>query len=165
MITDFALLISEKNAIVQAENLPVVEVIPIQMSQLFYNLLSNSLKFCNHTDQPKITIGCRNLSQVEVLKKRDLNPKRKYFEILFADNGIGFDERYSEKIFEIFQRLHHHDHYSGTGIGLALCKKIIDNHRGLIFAESHEQAGSLFHIILPLNDHHPVFELLPGYVE
>jgi two-component system, chemotaxis family, CheB/CheR fusion protein len=165
VIGDFALLISEKNAIVQADNLPPVEVIPIQMSQLFYNLLSNSLKFCSHTEQPKITIGFRNLAHVEVLKKPTLNPKLKYFEILFADNGIGFDERYSEKIFEIFQRLHHHDHYSGTGIGLALCKKIIENHRGLIFAESHEQAGSLFHIILPLNDHHPVFELLPGYVE
>ena len=165
VIGDFALLISETNATVEAENLPFVEVIPIQMNQLFYNLLSNSLKFCSHTEQPKITISYRTLSHVEVLKKPTLNPKLKYFEILFADNGIGFDERYSEKIFEIFQRLHHHDHYSGTGIGLALCKKIIENHRGLIFAESHEQAGALFHIILPLNDHHPVFDLLPGYVE
>ena len=165
VIGDFALLIEEKNAVIKADNMPTIEVIPIQINQLFYNLLSNSLKFCHPSDQPTITISCRKLTRVEVMKYSELDPSLPYFEILFADNGIGFDGKYKEKIFEIFQRLHVRDKYSGTGIGLALCKKIVLNHNGLIFAEAHEHAGALFHIILPLSDHHTAFELLPGYGE
>ena len=99
------------------------------------------------------------------MKYPELKPQLNYFEILFADNGIGFDKKYKEKIFEIFQRLHSHEGYLGTGIGLALCRKIVQNHNGLIFAESREQAGALFHIILPLDDHHTKFDLLPEYTE
>ena len=165
VIGDFSLMIEEKNAILKTDLLPTIEVIPVQMNQLFYNLLSNALKFNHPTEAATITISSRNLSSVEVLKNTELNPSLSYFEILFSDNGIGFNERYSEKIFEIFQRLHPGSTYSGTGIGLALCKKIVLNHNGSIFAESHERAGSLFHVILPLNEHHPAIELLPGYVE
>ena len=81
-------------------------------------------------------------------------PEKEYCHITITDNGIGFDKKYNEKVFEIFQRLHSHDGYSGTGIGLALCRKIVHNHNGLIFAESREQAGAVFHVILPINDHH-----------
>jgi signal transduction histidine kinase len=100
-----------------------------------------------------------------VLKFPDLNPAKEYFEILFADNGIGFDAKYKDRIFEIFQRLHIREEYPGTGIGLALCKKIVLNHSGLIFADSQPGAGALFHIILPLNEHYSTIELLPGYEE
>jgi light-regulated signal transduction histidine kinase (bacteriophytochrome) len=71
-------------------------------------------------------------------------------EITFQDNGIGFEQKYAEQIFTIFQRLHNRENYSGTGIGLALCKKIIGNHQGEIFANSKEDQGAIFHIILPL---------------
>jgi two-component system CheB/CheR fusion protein len=73
-----------------------------------------------------------------------------YVEIIFKDNGIGFEQKYADQIFTIFQRLHNKESYSGTGIGLALCKKIIENHEGEIFAESKENEGAVFHIILPL---------------
>jgi two-component system, chemotaxis family, CheB/CheR fusion protein len=165
VIEDFALLIEEKRATVEVDPLPSIEVIPIQINQLFYNLLSNSLKYSRVDDHPVITIRSRKLSMVEVLNYPELSSKLEYFEILFSDNGIGFEPEYQERIFQIFQRLHQRTEYSGTGIGLALCRKIVINHRGLIFAESHKGAGALFHIILPLNDHHSSYDLLPGYIE
>jgi two-component system CheB/CheR fusion protein len=165
VIGDFALMIEEKQAIVKDDTMPVIEVIPVQISQLFYNLLSNSLKFSQANEPPRITISSRKLTKVELLRYPELKPQFDYFEILFADNGIGFDPQYKEKIFEIFQRLHSREKYPGTGIGLALCRRIVLNHNGLIFAEAHENAGALFHIILPLNDHRATFDLLPGYVE
>ena len=116
-----------------------------------------------------LMVGRRSLDTaqtlVEVLKYAELNHSLSYCEILFSDNGIGFDDRYKEKIFEMFQRLHRRQDYSGTGIGLALCKRIVVNHGGVIFGESRKGAGTLFHIILPLNLHHPTIDLLPGYVE
>lgn len=165
VIGDFALLIDEKKAVIKTEPLPVAEVIPLQINQLFYNLLSNSLKFSKPELQPVITIRSRNLTLVEVMKHPELDTNLDYFEILFADTGIGFNQKFAEQIFQIFQRLHNKEDYSGTGIGLALCKKIVLNHDGLIFGESHEGAGALFHIILPLNKRHPMAELLPGYEE
>ena len=165
VLEDFSLLIEERKALVNISSLPSIEVIPIQINQLFYNLLNNSLKFINKTAPPVINVSSRNLARVEVLKFPDLNPTKEYFEILFSDNGIGFDMEFKDKIFEIFQRLHQRHEYPGTGIGLPLCKKIVDNHRGMIFADSQPGAGALFHIILPLNEHHTAIELLPGYVE
>lgn len=165
VIEDFALLIAEKQAVIKVERLPVVEVVPLQINQLFYNLLSNSLKFCKKDEKPHVTISSRNLSLVEVLKHPELDKRFEYFEILIADQGIGFDPKFEGKIFQIFQRLHTKESYPGTGIGLALCKKIVLNHNGLIYGESHVGAGALFHIILPLNRHHSVVELLPGYAE
>jgi two-component system, chemotaxis family, CheB/CheR fusion protein len=165
VLDDFSLLIEEKKATVNTSTLPGIEVIPIQINQLFYNLLNNSLKFISKTELPVINISHRNLARAEVLKFPDLNPSKGYFEILFSDNGIGFDVKFKDKIFEIFQRLHQRDEYPGTGIGLALCQKIVANHRGLIFADSEPGTGALFHIILPLNEHHSTIELLPGYEE
>jgi len=165
VIGDFTLLIEEKKAVVKRETLPVCEVIPLQINQLFYNLLSNSLKFSRTGTPPVITINSRALTLIEVLKHPELEPNLDYFEILFADNGIGFNQKFEEKIFQIFQRLNRKEDYSGTGIGLALCKKIVLNHKGLIFGESLEGAGALFHIILPLNEHHTAIDLLPGYIE
>jgi two-component system, chemotaxis family, CheB/CheR fusion protein len=165
VLGDFSLLIEEKNASVKAGNLPTIEAIPVQVNQLFYNLISNALKFSTTAGIPAITITSRKLAKVEVLKFASLNSNLDYFDLQFADNGIGFDPIHKEKIFQIFQRLHKQDEYSGTGIGLALCRKIVDNHKGLLFADSQPGAGSLFHIILPLNEHHPAIDLLPGYAE
>jgi two-component system, chemotaxis family, CheB/CheR fusion protein len=165
VIGDFALALEEKKAVVKKDVLPAIEAIPVQINQLFYNLLSNSIKFSQVVDLPLITITSRKLAKVEIMKYPELKAELDYFEILFADNGIGFDDQYKEKIFEIFQRLHSREGYTGTGIGLALCRKIIHNHGGIIFVESHQNTGTLFHIILPLNAHRSKFDLLPGYVE
>jgi two-component system CheB/CheR fusion protein len=165
VLVDFSLLIEEKTASVQIGEFPVAEVIPFQISQLFYNLLSNSLKFTKEGVTPKINITSRQLSSFEVAKYLNLNKNHSYLEILFEDNGIGFDQKYSEKIFEIFQRLNDRTSYAGTGIGLALCKKIVAIHRGEIFAESRAGQGTLVHIILPVKYTGTLEKLLPGYVQ
>jgi two-component system CheB/CheR fusion protein len=163
VVSDFDLLITEKNAVINHEKLPNIIAIPLQINQLFYNLISNSLKFVQKDVQPVISITSRKLASAEQLKYPELNKKLSYCEIIFEDNGIGFNEKYKEKIFMIFQRLN--TQYPGTGIGLALCKKIVINHHGEMFAEAKENAGSVFHIILPLNEHRLPFDLLTGYVE
>jgi two-component system CheB/CheR fusion protein len=151
VIEDFHLLISEKNAVIQIENLPTIEIIPHQINQLFYNLISNSLKFSSTSVQPTINVSSRIISANEVTQFPSLNRMLTYCEIIIKDNGIGFEEKYAERIFGIFQRLHTIQEFSGTGIGLALCKKIIVNHHGEIFAKSKQNGeGAAFHVILPL---------------
>jgi two-component system CheB/CheR fusion protein len=165
VLVDFSLLIEEKKASLQIGQLPVVDVIPFQINQLFYNLLSNALKFARAGVISKVNITSRQLPSFEVAKYIDLNKNNSYLEILFEDNGIGFKQEYSEQIFEIFQRLHDQTSYAGTGIGLALCKKIVAIHRGEIFAESREGQGTLIHIILPFKHAGAIENLLPGYVQ
>jgi two-component system CheB/CheR fusion protein len=165
VLGDFSLLIEEKQANIQLGRLPTAEVIPFQLHQLFYNLISNSLKFSRHEGHPQINITSRELSPFQIEKYPGLNKGRAYFEILFEDNGIGFDQKYSEQIFSIFQRLHRSDLYGGTGIGLALCKRIVSYHNGEISAESKEGSGALFRIILPFKRENFKEVLLSGYVE
>jgi two-component system CheB/CheR fusion protein len=165
VLGDFSLLIEEKGANIQSGKLPTVAVIPFQIHQLFYNLISNSLKFSRHEGHPQINITSRELSPFQIEKYPGLNKGHVYFEILFEDNGIGFDQKYSEQIFNIFQRLHLSDSYGGTGIGLALCKRIVSYHNGEIAAESKEGSGALFRIILPFKNEIFKEKLLSGYVE
>jgi two-component system, chemotaxis family, CheB/CheR fusion protein len=155
VIGDFSLLIEEKLARIEVGKLPVVDAIPMQVNQLFYNLVSNGLKFAKKDVPPQINITARHLPAFEVAKYSHLNKNVAYVEILFEDNGIGFEQKYSEKIFEIFQRLDTQKLFSGTGIGLALCKKIVGNHDGEIFVESRPGEGSLFHVILPAKRNYP----------
>ncbi|MDF2190287.1 PAS domain-containing protein [Paraflavitalea sp. CAU 1676] len=133
---------------VQVLNLPVVEVVTTQMRQLFSNLLSNAIKFRRQDVLPVVTISSTLLTQTEKekLKLRNSNP---YYRIMVADNGIGFEEVYAEKIFQLFQRLHGKAEYPGSGMGLAICRKITDNHKGLIMASGVPGKGSTFSIILP----------------
>jgi two-component system, chemotaxis family, CheB/CheR fusion protein len=149
VLLDFELLITQKKAVLNIDKLPSIDAIPLQMNQLFNNLISNSLKFTREGILPIITIRQTSLSKNEKLMF-ELNADNSYVRISFSDNGIGFNKEYSSKIFEIFQRLNGNDKFPGTGIGLALCKKIIHNHKGLIFAESSEGSGATFQIILPL---------------
>ena len=151
VITDFNLLIAEKKAVVTCAPLPVMEASPIQINQLFHNLISNSLKFTRPDVVPIIDVSVRTLSPADQSKYPEFNPKLTYCEILFSDNGIGFERKYAEKIFIIFQRLHSTQQFPGTGIGLALCKKIVVNHNGEIFARSDKTGGAQFHVILPLS--------------
>jgi signal transduction histidine kinase len=119
------------------------------MNQLFYNLLGNALKFSRGNLSPVITIRSSPLTPAEKEERR-LNRNWEYTDISISDNGIGFDQKFAEQIFVIFQRLHMKEEFEGTGIGLALCKKIADNHNGLIYAEGAEGEGATFHIILPV---------------
>jgi PAS domain S-box-containing protein len=135
--SDYELLISEKGAVINRNDLPAITAMPLQMHQLFSNLISNSLKY--NEGKPVITISSRNLDSTPPMA-----------EITLGDNGIGFDPQYSNQIFELFKRLHGKSEYSGTGIGLSICKKIVEQHQGTIEASSNKGNGALFTIRLPL---------------
>lgn len=147
LIIDFELLLREKDAKINYPSLPVIEGIPMQLSQLFANIINNSLKYTER--KPIIDITSKLLEKEELKQYPKLHKDGKYFRIDFTDNGIGFDPQYSEQIFAIFQRLHGKQTYSGTGIGLALCKKIVENHQGVIFATGEQDKGATFTVILP----------------
>ncbi|GAB3166964.1 PAS domain-containing protein [Telluribacter humicola] len=149
--TDLELLISEKNASITVSDLPTIEAVHRQIHQLFYNLLSNALKFSKPGVPPVISVTCQKLNRDLVAQHPDLDNRRSYYEFEVKDNGIGFGQNYADKIFVIFQRLHSKDAYSGTGIGLALAKKVVMKHGGKIWAESREGEGATFKIILPSN--------------
>ncbi len=148
-INDCELIIGQTGAVIQSGTLPVIQALPLQMNQLFYNLLNNSLKFSRKNEVPVINITCRQLSREETAARKNLSPGSRYYQISIHDNGIGFDQQYAEHIFEAFKRLQSKSAYPGSGIGLALCRKIVLNHHGDIYAESIEQKGSVFHVVLP----------------
>lgn len=145
--SDLELLITEKNAVIKSKRLPAVKGIPVQLQQLFFNLVTNAIKFTDK--QPVITISHRKWKAGRNTGYPGLEPGKTYIELLFCDNGIGFEQQYAERIFTIFQRLHGQKSYPGTGIGLALCKKIVENHHGHIHVESEPGKGSCFYICLP----------------
>ncbi len=149
-LTDFDLLIHEKGASVRKGNLPVIEAIPSQINQLFYNLVCNALKFSKNGIPPVLTISSRILLSEEIENTCNLNRQLSYSEITFEDNGIGFEQQFAEQIFSIFERLNSQHQYSGTGIGLALCQKIARQHQGGIRAEAKENNGATFYVLLPL---------------
>ena len=150
VLQDFDLKISDTQARIAVDKLPVLEAIPLQMTQLFRNLISNALKFSSERETPVITITSRLLEEEEVTKYAVRQASGAYCELIFHDNGIGFNPEFAEQIFIIFKRLHDKQSYSGTGIGLALCRRIVDNHGGEIFAVSEMDKGAAFHVILPV---------------
>ncbi len=126
-----------------------VDGIASQLAQVFQNIISNSLKFIKPETQPLIDISSQTLMGSDI-PVAGVSPHLKYCVIKITDNGIGFDEGYAGKIFDLFQRLHSRTEYKGTGIGLAICKKIVENHSGFIFAKSKEGEGASFFIVLPI---------------
>lgn len=148
VLADFDYLIDQKKAVLKTDALPVINGVPSQLRQLFQNLIGNSLKFSKAEEPPVIEI------KSEFIEDRafdsNVSPSGKYCRIIVKDNGIGFDEIYLEKIFMIFQSLNDRETYEGTGIGLAITKKIIERHNGLITAKSTGRDGSSFIIVLPL---------------
>lgn len=150
ILADLEISIEQKNAKIIIEHLPVIEAMNGQMQQLFQNLISNALKFSKPQEVPLITI------KSEIIKGKDMkglgmnHKNNNYCKIVVQDNGIGFEEKYQDRIFIIFQRLHGRSEYEGTGMGLAICKKTVENHNGIIKAESKVNEGSTFIIILPL---------------
>lgn len=147
---DFELAVEEKKAVLNIKDLPVVQAVGLQMNQLFYNLVSNSLKFTNQDIAPEISLSSSLVTHdyVSGFTKSSLLPLN-YHHIIFKDNGIGFEKDYANQIFEIFKRLHGQNIYPGSGIGLALCRRIVLNHQGVLYAESEPGKGSTFHIFLP----------------
>lgn len=137
LLLDLEIAIKEKNAQVKIDDLPVIEAVPTQIRQLFQNLIINALKYSRSGVPPLISITSKKTGSDIIIE--------------VEDNGIGFDQKYAEKIFDLFQRLHTRDAFEGTGIGLALCKKIMEIHHGSITALSKEGTGSLFILKFPLN--------------
>lgn len=147
--TDLELLIEERSVVLSKTALPVIKGIPLQLSQLFANIIGNSIKFSK--EQPVISLSSTTLSSEQAKAVPGLSSSRNYHRLVFTDNGIGFEKQYASQIFTIFQRLNDRQAYSGTGIGLALCKKIVENHSGLIVADSEPGKGSSFYVYLPVN--------------
>jgi len=150
VLQDLDLLTQQKEAVIQHDTLPIIEAIPLQMNQLFYNLLNNALKFSIPGIRPVITISCRILMQNELDSYEITDKQFAYCEIIFSDNGMGFKQEYSEQIFGLFKRLNYKLEFPGSGIGLSLCRKVVANHNGKIIAKSNENEGASFYIILPL---------------
>jgi Bacteriophytochrome (light-regulated signal transduction histidine kinase) len=142
-------VIQNKQAGISYMSLPEIECIPQQVELLLHQLIDNALKFAHPMRPPEITIMSRPLKQQQLQQFPQLNRSLTYHEIIVADNGIGFKPEFAKQIFLIFQRLNDKKEFSGTGIGLALCRKIAQIHNGDIYGESKEEEGSVFHIVLP----------------
>jgi len=136
--------IEETHATIESEKLPVACVIPFQFRQVFQNFISNSIKYRKPETPPHIKITAE-----KVREKINNQEENDYIKLTFSDNGIGFEQHHADKIFELFQRLHTKEEYPGTGIGLAICKKIIQNHNGYIKAKGEVNVGATFEIYLP----------------
>ncbi|WP_433831284.1 PAS domain S-box protein [Flavobacterium anhuiense] len=150
---DFELMIKEKNASIKITKLPFIKASGLQMNQLFYNLMSNALKFTNPEVCPEITISASVVAPdfVSNFTNSPIQPFN-FHHIIFKDNGIGFERNYENQIFEIFKRLHPQNIYPGSGIGLALCRRIVMNHQGILFAESELGKGTCFHVFFPIEN-------------
>lgn len=148
---DLAETITDKRARISSDSMPSMKVIPFQIKQLFLNLISNSLKYSRENIAPVITISYSqtNASDLPHIK---FSKHSRYHTFKIKDNGIGFDQDYADQIFTLFNRLHNKNEYSGTGIGLSICKKIVENHNGYISAEGRPNEGSTFTVYLPITD-------------
>jgi PAS domain S-box-containing protein len=145
---DLEVPILQKAALIEQQNLPTIEGSPILLYQLFYNLINNSLKFARLKVSPHIRITAADAMDID-LEKSNLKTDQHYIKILIQDNGIGFRQNEAAVIFQSFSRLHAKDKYEGTGLGLALCRKIVERHGGIIFADATEGVGATFTILLP----------------
>ncbi len=147
VVNDLEFQIIEANAEVEVKKLPVVTAAPLQMRQLFQNLIGNALKYRRED------VSCRVCISSAIVDQNDMSQgsgSTRFYNISIVDNGIGFDQKYVTRIFGIFQRLHGRSKYEGTGIGLAICQKIVEQHGGLIFASSASGEGSSFTVSLPI---------------
>lgn len=138
----------EKRAVVHMDKLPVLPVLVVQVRQLFENLIANALKYSRPMTAPEIHISTEDISARESRALGD-NTSKRYVKICVRDNGIGFEQEYADKIFDLFTRLHGREEYAGTGIGLAICKKIMLNHKGMIKAVGQPGCGSVFYLYFP----------------
>lgn len=148
VLDDMQDTVNQKKAEIELGEIPALQVNPVLMRPLFFNLISNALKYSKENVAPVIKIYPDN-GNITVNDNTYGKASMDYCRIFIKDNGIGFDQRYSEQIFEMFKRLHSHDEYEGTGIGLALCKQIVEKHNGFINVISKVNEGSTFIVSLP----------------
>jgi signal transduction histidine kinase len=144
IISDLEVLITQKDASIELRELPVLQVNPVLMRQVFQNLIINALKFCKDGCCPEIVVYAEKIYDTKA--NGTVAP---YYNIHVRDNGIGFDMAYKDHVFVPFKRLHTQDQFEGTGIGLAICKKIVEKHHGTISVQSVEDQGTTFTITLP----------------
>ena len=148
VVSNLEVRIEQTGAQVEIGRLPIIDADAAQMRQLFQNLISNALKFQREGTKPEVIISAKLLDNAESLA--GAMPGEQICQIMVRDNGIGFDEKYLDRIFQVFQRLHSRSEYEGTGIGLAVCRKIADRHGGTISAKSAEGEGATFIVTLPV---------------
>ncbi|GAA4450404.1 hypothetical protein GCM10023189_10960 [Nibrella saemangeumensis] len=152
VLSDLETIVQEKHATIEVSPLLNIQGDQLQLRQFFQNLLSNAIKFAKPDLPPVVQITANRLSSVQLPSNVLLTGYPAYVAISVADNGIGFDQQYEERIFRLFQRLHGRSQYEGTGIGLAICKKVADNHGGHISARSRPGEGAVFTVYLPAGD-------------
>jgi hypothetical protein len=155
VLSDIEYHVQKKEARIYTDKLPVIWGVPSQIRQLFQNLLSNSLKFSKENTVPEIHISSEKIES-SLLNGNADSVTNIFYKIYIRDNGIGFDPKYAEDIFVVFKRLHSYHEFEGTGIGLSICKKIVDKHNGYIKAESTPDVGSTFIITLPEKNGLPI---------
>jgi signal transduction histidine kinase len=148
-MTELEIEIENTKAEIHIPEMPVMRVIPSLIRQLFYNLLSNAIKFRKKESRPIVNITAEKVPAAQLNFPGKKDEASFYFLITFSDNGIGFDQKYADDIFVVFKRLHSYHEFEGTGVGLSICKKIVDKHNGMIRAESKLGDGSTFKIALP----------------
>jgi len=148
VVSDLEVRIEQTRARVEIGFLPVIDADAGQMRQLLQNLISNALKFQSPAVNPQVIVSAKTFDNTDSLP--GAMPGEEICQIMVSDNGIGFDERYLDRIFQVFQRLHSRSTYEGTGIGLAVCRKIADRHGGTISAKSAEGDGATFIVTLPM---------------
>ena len=145
--SDLEVAIHDKKATIRFDDLPTIRAIPFQMHQLFLNLFSNSLKFSDALRPPEITIAHTRVTGP--VERHGVTDNRDYHRITISDNGIGFEPREGKRIFDVFYRLHPRESFEGTGIGLAIVRKVVDNHGGYIAADGQPGEGAKFSVYLP----------------
>ncbi len=152
VLSDLELAIEEKKAQVTVHPMPTIRGNRRQLQQLFHNLIGNALKYSRHDVPPRIIISSKIVNGSEVpLNFRPKEVNNRFHLIEVSDNGIGFDQKYADQIFKMFQRLHGRSEYSGTGVGLSIVRKVVQNHHGYIWAESEPGKGATFKVLLPVN--------------
>jgi signal transduction histidine kinase len=149
VVSDLEADIQQKEARISFEGLPVIQAIPSQLRQLFQNLLGNALKFSRPDQAPVVQIRSEVIENMKTTNSQGLAAIRTFHRISIRDNGIGFDGKYADDIFVVFKRLHSYHEFEGSGIGLSICKKIVDKHKGTITAHSQLNEGATFVITLP----------------
>ena len=147
VLSDLEITIQQSNGRVEVGDLPTIKADPLQMRQLLQNLIGNALKF----HRPQIPPVVKVYSQMLQSQSDQVSVVYDTCQITVEDNGIGFDQKYVDRIFNIFQRLHGRQEYQGTGVGLAICRKIIDRHHGIITGESQPGEGAKFIVTLPIH--------------
>jgi signal transduction histidine kinase len=152
VLDDLDVQIKREGALIKMDNIPTFIGDRIQIKRLLQNLINNAIKFHKPEHKPIVGINSRFVKSSEIESELGISlPDVPYIRISVKDNGIGFEERYVERIFNIFQRLHGRLEFEGTGIGLAICRKIVMNHKGYITVHSKVNVGSEFIVVLPVN--------------